>query len=253
MDTFWVWHLIMFNMVQGWRTSLPPVYHTESPATWILGQLRLSILLINRDKQNKTKQINKKKQEKKVKTSFRESVLQFRKIMVGPLDWHKFLRNRLGIMLPFRYVTLRVRVFYLYLHSQQLWHSVRFPWQLAVARELALSFASGWALLSPRGSIEALSNTSRWGSERGLALIIFTRAPQTSSRLVPNFPAGKCASCSSNNKDLLVSWVFESPSTASEPFDNCTSYLCIKSLILTFVIQLELITLNVEKISHRRL
>ena len=117
MDTFWVWHLIMFNMVQGWRTSLPPVYHTESPATWILGQLRLSILLINRDKQNKTKQINKKKQEKKVKTSFRESVLQFRKIMVGPLDWHKFLRNRLGIMLPFRYVTLRVRVFYLYLHN----------------------------------------------------------------------------------------------------------------------------------------
>ena len=63
----------------------------------------------------------------------------------------------------------------------------------------------------------------------------------------------KCASCSSNNKDLLVSWVFESPSTASEPFDNCTSYLCIKSLILMFVIQLELITLNVEKISHRRL
>ena len=54
----------MFNMVQGWRTSLPPVYHTESPATWILGQLRLSILLINREKQNKTKQINKKKQEK---------------------------------------------------------------------------------------------------------------------------------------------------------------------------------------------
>lgn len=110
MDTFWVWHLIMFNMVQGWRTSLPPVYHTESPATWILGQLRLSILLINREKQNKTnKQKKARKREKKVKTSFRESVLQFRKIMVGPPAGINFLRNRLRIMLPFRYVTLRVR------------------------------------------------------------------------------------------------------------------------------------------------
>ena len=43
-------------------------------------------------KQNKTnKQKKARKREKKVKTSFRESVLQFRKIMVGPLDWHKFL------------------------------------------------------------------------------------------------------------------------------------------------------------------
>lgn len=105
-----------------------------------------------------------------------------------------------------------------------------------------------------RGEVSRPWATRAGGGLKGVWHWLFLpEPPQTSSRLVPNFPAGKCASCSSNNKDLLVSWVFESPSTASEPFDNCTSYLCIKSLILTFVIQLELITLNVEKISHRRL
>lgn len=42
------------------------------------------------DKQRKKKQ---EKEKKKVKTSFRESVLQFRKIMVGPPDWHKFFKK----------------------------------------------------------------------------------------------------------------------------------------------------------------
>ena len=49
-----------------------------------------------RKKQNKKNKPKKKKQEKekkKVKTSFRESVLQFRKIMVGPPDWHKFFKK----------------------------------------------------------------------------------------------------------------------------------------------------------------
>ena len=190
MDTFWVWHLIMFNMVQGWRTSLPPVYHTESPATWILGQLRLSILLINRDKQNKTKQINKKKQEKKVKTSFRESVLQFRKIMVGPLDWHKFLWNRLRIMLPFRYVTLRVKVFYLYLHN-----SSGIQWGFPDSLLWPVSLPSA----SPRDErFLAREEVSRpWATRAGGGLkgvwhwLFLPEPPRTSSRLVPNFPAGR--------------------------------------------------------------
>ena len=193
MDTFWVWHLIMFNMVQGWRTSLPPVYHTESPATWILGQLRLSILLINREKQNKTKQINKKKQEKgkkKVKTSFRESVLQFRKIMVGPLDWHKFLWNRLRIMLPFRYVTLRVRVFYLYLHNSSgiQWgfpDSLLWPVSLPSASPRDERFLA-------RGEVSRPWATRAGGGLKGVWHWLFLPEPlQTSSRLVPNFPAGR--------------------------------------------------------------
>lgn len=187
MDTFWVWHLIMFNMVQGWRTSLPPVYHTESPATWILGQLRLSILLINRDKQNKTKQINKKKarkREKKVETSFRESVLQFRKIMVGPLDWHKFLRNRLGIMLPFRYV------FYLYLHNSSgiQWgfpDSLLWPVSLPSASPRDERFLA-------RGEASRPWATRAGGGLKGVWHWLFSPEPlQTSSRLVPNFPAGR--------------------------------------------------------------
>lgn len=191
MDTFWVWHLIMFNMVQGWRTSLPPVYHTESPATWILGQLRLSILLINREKQNKTnKQKKARKREKKVKTSFRESVLQFRKIMVGPPDWHKFLRNRLRIMLPFRYMTLRVRVFYLYLHN-----SSGIQWGFPDSLLWPVSLPSA----SPRDErFLAREEVSRpWATRAGGGLkgvwhwLFLTEPPQTSSRLVPNFPAGR--------------------------------------------------------------
>ena len=191
MDTFWVWHLIMFNMVQGWRTSLPPVYHTESPATWILGQLRLSILLINREKQNKTnKQKKARKREKKVKTSFRESVLQFRKIMVGPPDWHKFLRNRLRIMLPFRYMTLRVRVFYLYLHN-----SSGIQWGFPDSLLWPVSLPSA----SPRDErfLAREEVSMPWATRAGGGLkgvwhwLFLPEPPQTSSRLVPNFPAGR--------------------------------------------------------------
>ena len=173
--------------------------------------------------------------------------------MVGPLDWHKFLRNRLGIMLPFRYVTLRVRVFYLYLHNSSgiQWgfpDSLLWPVSLPSASPRDERFLA-------RGEVSRPWATRAGGGLKGVWHWLFLPEPRKplldSYQIFPRVE--KCASCSSNNKDLLVSWVFESPSTASEPFDNCTSYLCIKSLILTFVIQLELITLNVEKISHRRL
>ena len=75
----------MFNMVQGWRTSLPPVYHTESPATWILGQLRLSILLINREKQNKTnKQKKQEKGKEKLKPVSERVCYNFVKLWLDP-------------------------------------------------------------------------------------------------------------------------------------------------------------------------
>ena len=107
----------------------------------------------------------------------------------------------------------------------------------------------------PAGKYRGLEQHEPVGVWKGSGIDYFYQSPRKplldSYQIFPRVE--KCASCSSNNKDLFVSWVFESPSTASEPFDNCTSYLCIKSLILTFVIQLELIILNEEKISHRRL
>ena len=142
-------------------------------------------------KQNKTnKQKKARKREKKVKTSFRESVLQFRKIMVGPLDWLKFLWNRLRIMLPFRYVTLRVRVFYLYLHNSSgiQWgfpDSLLWPVSLPSASPRDERFLA-------RGKVSRPWATRAGGGLKGVWHWLFLpEPPQTSSRLVPNFPAGR--------------------------------------------------------------